>query len=61
MDTPPIANRVGALVEELTSKVIDALGAPPADANHVDAVRHVLRLKLGKVVADYLLNAATTK
>jgi hypothetical protein len=61
MGAPIIADRVAELVEELTSKVIDSLGAPPAHALHIDGVRHILRLKLGKVVADYLLSAATAK
>lgn len=61
MDAPIIADRVATLVEELTAKVMADLGTPPAEALHVDGVRHVLRLKLGRVVADYLLSAATAK
>ena len=60
MTAPAIATTVAALVDDITDQVISTLGASYAiRALDADGVRHVLRLQVAKVVADYLRRSAT--
>ena len=52
------ADIVAKLVEELADKVLAAVGPTPKAGSIDDAGRHVLKLRMSKVVADHLQREA---
>lgn len=55
------AEVVTALVAELTTTVIKTLGTRATNELNADGLRHVLSLKLSKVVAEHLMRIASER